>query len=158
MYRARSGRGEPSCALSRLIPNRQHDILAFCARKRINNQPKVDKISHDMIPHQLVAEVRPRRADVTRVGVRFYPAKKADRLTGWAIMRRMLADAGKPDVPRLYVAHTCTYFWETVPYLGHDAMRVEDVDRSGADHAADAVRHGCLRRSSLAQRVRVVGT
>ncbi|BBJ23902.1 hypothetical protein [Candidatus Nitrotoga sp. AM1P] len=37
-----------------------------------------------------------------RGGVRFMPAKKADRLTGWNIMRRLLADAGKPDVPDLY--------------------------------------------------------
>ena len=39
-----------------------------------------------------------------RAGVRFLPAKKADRITGWNIMRRMLADAGKPDVPGLYLA------------------------------------------------------
>jgi hypothetical protein len=32
-----------------------------------------------------------------------------------------------------------------VPYLARDQKRVEDVDSSGPDHAADAVRYGCLR-------------
>ena len=79
------------------------------------------------------------------MGVSFDPAKKADRLTGWNVMRRMLADAGKLDVPGLYIARNCSYFWETVPYLGRDQKRVEDVDSLGPDHAADAVRYGCLR-------------
>lgn len=61
-------------------------------------------------------------------------------------MRRMLSDAGKPDVPGLYVSRACEYFWSTVPYLARDQKRVEDVDSSGPDHAADAVRYGCLRR------------
>ena len=89
--------------------------------------------------------------EFTRAGVRFMPAKKADRITGWNIMRRLLADAGKPDVPGLYIARTCEYFWETVPYLGRDQKRVEDVDSSGPDHAADAVRYGCLNRSYKVQ-------
>ncbi len=52
----------------------------------------------------------------------------------------LLADAGKPDQPGLYISRNCSYFWETVPYLGRDPKRVEDVDSSGPDHAADAVR------------------
>lgn len=81
-----------------------------------------------------------------RCGVYFRPARKADRLSGWNIMRRLLADAGKPDVAGLYIARTCEYFWSTVPYLARDQKRVEDVDSSGPDHGADAVRYGCLRR------------
>lgn len=83
--------------------------------------------------------------EFARVGVRFTPAKKADRLSGWQLMRRLLADAGKPDVPGLYVSRACEYFWATVPNLARDQKRVEDVDSSGPDHAADAVRYGCLR-------------
>ena len=60
-------------------------------------------------------------------------------------MRRLLADAGKPDVPGLYVSRSCRYWWETVPYLGRDPKRVEDVDSGGPDHAADATRYGCMR-------------
>lgn len=83
--------------------------------------------------------------EFARAGVRFQPAKKADRLTGWQTMRRLLADAGKVDKPGLYITRGCEYFWATVPYLARDQKRVEDVDSSGPDHAADAVRYGCLR-------------
>lgn len=83
--------------------------------------------------------------EFARCGVRFSPAKKADRISGWQTMRRLLHDAGKPDLPGLYIARNCEYFWSTVPYLGRDKRRVEDVDTTGPDHAADAVRYGCLR-------------
>ena len=83
-----------------------------------------------------------------RAGVNFTPAKKADRLTGWNIMRRMLQDAGKPDVPGLYIARSCEFFWETVPTLGRDPRRPEDLDSRGPDHAADAVRYGLLRQAA----------
>lgn len=95
--------------------------------------------------------------EFSRLGVNFIPAKKADRLTGWNIMRRLLADAGKPDKPGLYISRTCEYFWSTVPYLARDVKRVEDVDSSGADHAADAVRYGCLRQRHGAFKAEIVG-
>lgn len=79
-------------------------------------------------------------------GVTFHPAKKGDRITGWQKMRRMLDDAGKPDVPGLYVSRACQYFWSTVPYLARDQKRIEDLDSSGPDHAADAVRYGLNRQ------------
>lgn len=82
-------------------------------------------------------------------GVTFEPARKADRLTGWNIMRRLLAEAGKPDRPGLYIARHCKYFWDTVPYLARDQKRVEDLESTGPDHAADAVRYGCLRREPI---------
>lgn len=78
-------------------------------------------------------------------GVHFDPAKKADRITGWTRMRRLLAQAGQPDVPGLYVARRCAYFWQTVPYLPRDDRRIEDVDSTGPDHGADAMRYGILR-------------
>jgi len=56
-------------------------------------------------------------------GVTFLPAKKADRITGWNVMRRLLQDAGKPDVPGLYIARHCEYFFASVPYLGRDPRR-----------------------------------
>jgi hypothetical protein len=83
--------------------------------------------------------------EFARAGVRFQPAKKADRISGWQRMRRMLADAGKPDVPGLYVSRACDYFWQTVPYLARDHKRIEDVDSSGPDHGADAIRYGINR-------------
>jgi len=92
-----------------------------------------------------------------RAGVHFDPAKKTDRLTGWNILRRLLSDAGKPDVPGLYISRGCEYFWETVPYLGRDQKRVEDVDSQGADHAADAVRYGCLRTRMECRKIAISG-
>ena len=74
--------------------------------------------------------------EFSRAKVFFRPAKKADRITGWNIMRRLLQDAGKPDVPGLYISRAAEYFWSTVPYLARDPRRVEDVDSRSADHAA----------------------
>lgn len=78
-------------------------------------------------------------------GVHFNPARKADRVTGWNRMRKLLSWAGKPDRAGLYVARSCEYFWQTVPTLPRDARRIEDVDSSGPDHGADAMRYGCLQ-------------
>ena len=72
-------------------------------------------------------------------------------------MRRLLADAGKPDRPGLFISRNCSYFWETVPYLGRDIKRVEDVDSAGPDHAADAVRYGVLRQRGTVGTTRVRG-
>lgn len=83
--------------------------------------------------------------EFARERVRFIPAKKADRITGWNIMRRLLSDAGKPDRPGLYISRSCSYLWETLPSLARDQRRVEDLDSTGPDHGADAVRYGCLR-------------
>ncbi|MEW9570851.1 phage terminase large subunit [Rhodanobacter sp. Si-c] len=83
-------------------------------------------------------------------GVYFEPARKADRITGWNRMRRLLGDAGKPDKPGLYIARRCEYFWATVPMLPRDQKRIEDVDSTGPDHGADAVRYGCLQVSRRA--------
>jgi hypothetical protein len=76
-----------------------------------------------------------------RCGVYFYPAKKADRITGWERLRRLMADAGQVDVPGLYVSRICEGFWATVPYLARDPRRVEDVDSRSNDHWADAARY-----------------
>lgn len=90
-------------------------------------------------------------------GVRFEPARKADRVAGWNRMRKLLQQAGMPDRPGLYIAARCEYFWATVPSLPRDPKRIEDVDSSGADHGADAARYGCLRltRRAVAEPLRL---
>ncbi len=88
--------------------------------------------------------------EFARKCVYFQPAKKADRITGWQFMRRMLADAGKVDTPGLYISRGCTYFWDTLPYLARDTKRVEDLDSSGPDHGADACRYGLMRLRRVA--------
>jgi hypothetical protein len=82
--------------------------------------------------------------EFARFGVHWQPARKSDRISGWLKMKRLLSDAGKPDRPGLYVSRSCEYWWATVPYLARDVKRIEDVDTTGPDHAADACRYGIL--------------
>lgn len=93
--------------------------------------------------------------EFARKGVYFTPAKKADRITGWQFMRRMLADAGKLDSPGLYISRGCTYAWDTLPYLARDQKRVEDMDSTGPDHAADAIRYGLMKLAKPAMTIRM---
>lgn len=93
--------------------------------------------------------------EFARKGVYFTPAKKADRITGWQFMRRMLADAGKIDCPGLYISRNCAYAWDTLPYLARDQKRVEDLDSTGPDHAADAIRYGLMRLANPAMSINI---
>ncbi|MBP8306375.1 MAG: phage terminase large subunit [Burkholderiaceae bacterium] len=117
-------------------------IVEFCKRWKVKPQGVADDACFAKTGHaNSIAE------EFRRVGVYFDPAKKSDRISGWQLMRRLLADAGKPDVPGLYVSRACEYFWATVPTLARDQKRIEDVDSSGPDHAADACRYGILRQA-----------
>lgn len=143
----------PSVGLGWTVPVLGEAIVEMCKRWSIPARGVADDAIFAQSGHGAgsIAD------EFTRCGVHFRPAKKADRLTGWNIMRRLLADAGKPDVPGLYISRACEYFWSTVPYLARDMKRVEDVDSSGPDHAADAVRYGCLRRDDRMIKVRLGG-
>lgn len=77
-------------------------------------------------------------------GVHFTPARKADRRTGWERLKMLMADAGKPDRPGLYISRACSYLWETLPILPRDPRHPDDVDSRGPDHGADALRYGAL--------------
>jgi hypothetical protein len=79
-------------------------------------------------------------------GVYFSPAHRGQRIAGWEKMRLMLEQAGKPDLPGLYISRGCSYFWRTVPYLARDPKRPNDVDSRGPDHAADACRYALTWR------------
>lgn len=135
-------RDRPSEGLGWTVPILAEEIVAMCDRWKVRAQGVADDAIFAQSGHGAgsIAD------EFSRCRVLFRPARKADRLTGWNIMRRLLEDAGKPDVPGLYISRACEYFWSTVPYLARDQKRVEDVDSSGPDHAADAVRYGCLRR------------
>jgi len=76
-----------------------------------------------------------------RYRVYWRPARKATRVAGWERMRRLLQDAGKPDVPGLYISRRCEYFWRTVPSLPRDPKRPDDLDSRASDHAADCARY-----------------
>lgn len=134
------------------VPILAEEIVAMCKRWKVQPQGVADDAIFANGGHStgsIADEFRRQR-------VYFRPAGKSDRISGWNIMRRLLADAGKPDVPGLYISRGCEYFWSTVPYLARDVKRVEDVDSSGPDHGADAVRYGCLQRPA-ASFAKVVG-
>jgi hypothetical protein len=73
-------------------------------------------------------------------GIVFAPARKADRKTGWSLLRSLLQYAGAPDRPGMYISRACGYTWATLPYAAHDPRRPDDLDSSGPDHACDALR------------------
>ncbi len=83
-------------------------------------------------------------------GVSLFPARKGSRVAGWVAMKQLLADAGLPDKPGLFVSRRCAYWWQTVPHLGRDPRRPEDVSTVGPDHSADCCRYGILRESRVA--------
>ena len=91
--------------------------------------------------------------EFARQEVYFAPARKADRISSLNVMKRLLQDAGKPDVPGLYIARHCEYFWSTTPYLGRDPKRVEMLDSRGPDHGADAARYACLYQRRVAEMI-----
>lgn len=143
----------PNEGLGYTVPILAEMIVEMCARWDIRAEGVADDAIFAKVGHSsgsIADEFR-------RCGVFFHPAKKADRITGWTTMRRLLQDAGKPDVPGLYVSRSCSYFWETVPYLGRDIKRVEDVDSHGPDHGADACRYGCLRLRREMKRIPIAG-
>ena len=82
--------------------------------------------------------------EFSRSGVTLYPAGKGSRKAGWQRMRTLLSQAGKPDMPGLYISRSCGYAWETLPVLPRDPRDIEDVDSSAPDHAADAIRYGVI--------------
>ncbi len=134
-------RDNPNAGLNWTVPILAEEIISMCKRWQI----KPTGVADDAIFAKGGHAAGSIADEFSRCGVRFDPAKKADRITGWNIMRRLLADAGQVDKPGLYISRSCSYLWETLPTLARDQKRIEDVDSSGPDHGADAVRYGCLR-------------
>ena len=51
---------------------------------------------------------------------------------------------GDKKMAKLQVFNTCYEFIRTFPTLVYDAIKVEDCDSDGEDHAADSVRYGIM--------------
>lgn len=143
----------PNEGMGWTVPIIAEEILAMCKRWKVH----ASGVADDAIFAKHGGSGGSIADEFHREKVHFRPALKADRISGWTRMRRLLADAGKPDVPGLYISRSCEYFWSTVPYLARDAKRIEDVDSSGPDHGADAVRYGCLDRGGWTQIKRLSG-
>ena len=67
-----------------------------------------------------------------------------EALSGWDQMRARIV--GGAEGPMLVVFETCRDFLRTVPVLGHDRDRPEDLDTAAEDHIADETRYACLSR------------
>ena len=78
-----------------------------------------------------------------KCGIMFRAADNK-RLPGWNMLRARLI--GEDDKPMLYIFSTCKNLIRTLPALQHDDRRPEDIDTEGEDHAADALRYGCMSR------------
>lgn len=77
-----------------------------------------------------------RHADNRRVG-------KLGALGGWDQLRARLKGE---EYPMIYFFDTCVHTIRTIPTLQHDALRPEDVDTDGEDHAGDETRYACMAR------------
>lgn len=126
-----------SAGLGLTVPEQAERIKDMCAYWRVSAHGVAD----DAIFNKTGSQSGSIADEYRKAGVCFSRAHKGSRIAGWQTMRRLLADAGKPDVPGLYVSRNCRSWWETVPTLPRDPRRPEDVDSSAPDHAADACRY-----------------
>lgn len=68
-----------------------------------------------------------------------------DRAMGWGRKRHWLGR--HPEGGAWLMFHPdCTYAIRTIPALVHDEGNPDDVDTTGEDHAADAIRYGLMAR------------
>lgn len=87
--------------------------------------------------------------EMGRGGAWFSPAdnkRVAQRgaMGGWDQLRARLI--GDDDGPAIYFMDCCLHTIRTLPAQQHDALRAEDIDSGGEDHAADETRYACMSR------------
>ena len=80
---------------------------------------------------------------LSKMGVKFRRADNS-RVNGWdQVRQRLIGDDG---IPMLYVFSDCVDTIRTLPVLTHDKHRLEDIDTTQEDHAADDIRYACMAR------------
>lgn len=92
--------------------------------------------------------------EMARVGVWFTRADnrrvaKVGAIGGWDQVRsRLIGEEVQTDifVPMIYFMDCCTHLLRTLPTLPSDPTMPDDIDTKAEDHAADAVRYGCMAR------------
>lgn len=75
-----------------------------------------------------------------------------DRISGWSQIRQRLMS----NPAMLYVTTSCPYLIDSLPALQFDLTRTEDVDTTGDDHVADALRYLCKERLLDSEHKKVV--
>lgn len=83
-----------------------------------------------------------RAEQAERLGLGPLTAGNNNRIAGWTLVKGGLHRS--PDGPTLQVFRTCRNLIRTLPGLIHDKQRPEDLDTTGEDHAADALRLGLM--------------
>jgi hypothetical protein len=80
------------------------------------------------------------------------------RASGWQAVRQLLKNAkDRNGKPGLWATERCFYFWQTMPFVGRDANRPEDLDTNGLDHGADAVRYAAMHATRRGAFGRAIG-
>lgn len=77
-----------------------------------------------------------------------------ERLPGWAQVRNRLKGKNYQQddwQPMLYFMDCCEHTIRTLPAMIRDEKRLEDVLKSGEDHAPDTVRYACMSRPYVMQ-------
>jgi hypothetical protein len=77
-------------------------------------------------------------------GAAFVAGPKGLRSTGWQLVARYLEAAGDPSAPALYATQKVESLFATLPTLVYDEKNPEDLDSSGPDHTADAIRYALM--------------
>jgi len=81
-------------------------------------------------------------------GLHIERAGKGRRVPGWAVLKQRMHNAqanGAREFPAIYFNTRCAaYTWETLRLLVPDPKNREDLESSGPDHAADALRYGVI--------------
>lgn len=65
-------------------------------------------------------------------------------LGGWDQVRKRLI--GEEERPMIYFMDCCLHLIRTLPTLPTDPVLLDDIDSDSEDHAADALRYGCMAR------------
>lgn len=87
--------------------------------------------------------------EMAKVGIWF---KRADNrrvagtgpIGGWDQVRKRLK--GEEGRPMIYFMDCCHHLLRTLPMIPTDPVNLDDVDSDSEDHAADALRYGCMAR------------
>lgn len=161
------GYNDPCCVLWMAVSPDNHlyvyreiyktQTLAVDMAKKIKDRTELEKISYTVASPDMWQQRGVRDAfggeciaeTFARVGV---PVIKADnsRIVGWQRIRECLAPM--PDgIPHLQIFSTCTNLIRTLPILFYDDHDKEDVSDHCEDHAAEALRYGCMSRPSPAR-------
>jgi hypothetical protein len=83
---------------------------------------------------------------------------RKERVAGWAAIRELLVNArDRNGAPGLFISQRCEYLWATLPFLTRNERRPEDLDTTGPDHAADALRYGVLHSRQAIGTGRTIG-